>query len=132
MIEADSRSGLALTPVDRVFGFSGRLGGVSYWLIAALLAGVLLGIKSASNADTAVVRGLSYFLFIPFAWCAFAIVSKRLHDLNYSGAWALLLPVPYVGFLVAIVVGLVPGTRGANRFGPRRDSMLHPAADVVA
>lgn len=121
-----------MKPLTRAFGFDGRLGVVSYWLVVAFQIAALIGIGIARGADASLVRGLSFFLYIPLVWSAFAIVAKRLHDFNFAGAWALMLPIPYVGFLLAVVVGLVPGTRGANRFGPRGDATLHPAAESVA
>lgn len=131
-VESDILLGVALGPLARSFGFSGRLGVVSYWLIFALQIAALIGIGFAREADAPLLRVLSFLLYIPLVWSAFAIVVKRLHDFNFSGAWALMLPIPYVGFLMALAVGVVPGTRGANRFGPRGDATLHPAAESVA
>jgi uncharacterized membrane protein YhaH (DUF805 family) len=51
---------------------------------------------------------------------------RRLHDMDLSGWWVLLLRlgsiIPYAGFVVwlgsAIWFGFAPGTHGQNRFGP--------------
>jgi uncharacterized membrane protein YhaH (DUF805 family) len=54
-----------------------------------------------------------------------AVTVRRLHDRDMSGWWYLgfivLSMIPLVGFLVSIaflVVTCLPGTPGANRFGP--------------
>lgn len=48
-----------------------------------------------------------------------ALTVRRLHDLNLSGAWALLMLVPVLNFfLTSIVFLFFPGTPGENRFGP--------------
>ena len=42
----------------------------------------------------------------------------RLHDVDRSGWWSLLLAAPFVA--IAVMAGLLvwPGTAGENRFGP--------------
>jgi uncharacterized membrane protein YhaH (DUF805 family) len=69
-------------------------------------------------------------------WPLTAILSKRLHDFNFSPMWLVVVPVLVVTSLttnlvpwnllcgvVVVLIGLVPGTRGENRFGPDpRDS----------
>ena len=44
---------------------------------------------------------------------------KRCHDRGKSGWWCLLLLVPFVGLVWAIIdLGILPGTVGANEYGP--------------
>jgi uncharacterized membrane protein YhaH (DUF805 family) len=47
-----------------------------------------------------------------------AVSVRRLHDLDKSGWWLLLLLVPMIGVIVLIVFWAIEGTRGQNRFGP--------------
>jgi uncharacterized membrane protein YhaH (DUF805 family) len=42
---------------------------------------------------------------------------RRLHDQDRSGCWLLLGLIPFIGWLVLIVLFCKPGTKGANRFG---------------
>ena len=54
------------------------------------------------------------------AWPCIAISVKRLHDIDFRGWWVLVNLVPGIGSLVMLVVnGVVPGTQGPNRFGPK-------------
>ena len=53
-------------------------------------------------------------MFVP----SIAVQVRRLHDQDRSGWWVLLNLVPYLGALVLFVFMLLPGTNGANRFGP--------------
>ena len=52
-----------------------------------------------------------------------ALMVRRLHDLDRTGAWALLALLP-IGFLLPfpltglIILGAQPGTQAPNRFGP--------------
>lgn len=44
---------------------------------------------------------------------------KRCHDRDKSGWWCLLLFIPFVGLIWAIIdLGILPGTVGANQYGP--------------
>ena len=63
------------------------------------------------------------FVVIASTYCIYALCHKRLHDLGYPGYYA----VPFVlfssflgGFLIIVLIGLgvVPGQREDNRFGP--------------
>lgn len=42
---------------------------------------------------------------------------RRCHDFDKSGWFALLCFLPYVNFLAYIIIGLIPGTKGPNRYG---------------
>ena len=79
-------------------------------LKAAIIIGVILGVAAVIAL---IVAGISLDV-------------RRLHDMDLSGWWVLLLRlgsiIPYAGFVVwlgsAIWLGFAPGTQGQNRFGP--------------
>lgn len=62
-------------------------------------------------------------IVLPHAVPWAALMVRRLHDMDHSGAWALLALVPF-GFIVPfplaglVVWGTRPGTPWPNRFGP--------------
>ena len=43
---------------------------------------------------------------------------RRLHDIDKSGWWILLLIVPLANLILVIMLLTRPGTQGDNRFGP--------------
>ena len=47
-----------------------------------------------------------------------SIAVRRLHDSNRSAWWLLINFVPFVGFLIFLVMLLLPSEPKANRFGP--------------
>ncbi len=120
--------------------FSGRASRSEYWWFylayvlatIAFLIVVLSIITSATSFDEGisstpfiiiiVVGGLLMIAaFLP----AIAIQVRRFHDRNISGWWYLALfigsMIPYVGFLASIailVISVLPGTEGPNKFGP--------------
>ena len=46
---------------------------------------------------------------------------KRLHDFNCSGWLSLLLLIPIIGWIWGLLIFIIPGTKGDNRFGPAPD-----------
>ncbi len=122
-------------------GLNGRIGRLAYWLgtlavwaatgIALWLAMQLadirarsllsiphatVGVANVPAAQIVVLFGLLGLLF--FGWAGLALGVKRWHDRNKSGWWVLVGLIPVVGQLWTLVeCGLLPGTRGENRFG---------------
>jgi uncharacterized membrane protein YhaH (DUF805 family) len=47
-----------------------------------------------------------------------AVSIRRLHDLDRSGWWYLLIFIPLIGLIVLLVWYCTRGTVGSNRFGP--------------
>lgn len=116
----------------RFFSFKGRLDRRSFWVCIVLqiicsgvVASVILGVTryGESTASTPLFWVLmSVLVFLPVAISATAICAKRLHDLNMSDRWLLLLLVPPLSSFV-LLFGLIwlggwRGTAGPNRYGP--------------
>ena len=108
--------------------FSGRASRSEYWwwalfaflvwLIAMVLDVIIFpgSIRTGSYAYVGVLSGItSLALFLP----GFAISVRRLHDIDRSGWWALLLLVPIIGAIILLLFLVSSGTPGMNRFGPR-------------
>ena len=53
--------------------------------------------------------------FWPPFWSA---VVRRLHDISYGAVAAVFLIVPGLQIIVLVILGLMPGKKGLNRFGP--------------
>ena len=56
------------------------------------------------------------FLAVLVVWVILAI--RRIHDLDMSGWWVLVMLVPYLGGAAVLGMCLVKGNVGPNRFGP--------------
>jgi uncharacterized membrane protein YhaH (DUF805 family) len=124
----------------RHFYFSprGRTSRQFYWLFGALplfVLGILLGtmvLAARPYVSPLVLLVFMLGVVILAVWSGAAISIRRLHDFGVRGWWmlvafALSLAVAYFVSLLAghllsliswIVVGVVPGTRGINEFGP--------------
>ena len=105
----------------KVFTTDGRIGRVRYlgWSMGMMLLAMLAyGISAGLMLASPILGGI---LMIPLVIAAVVISVmigvQRLHDIGWSG-WLLLLNlVPLVGSVFAILMLVVPGTQGANRYG---------------
>jgi uncharacterized membrane protein YhaH (DUF805 family) len=99
--------------------FSGRASRSEYWFWTLFV--ILLSI-AAGLIDLALFRSLDFSprqslvslgLFIP----GLAVSIRRLHDLDRTGWWFLLV-FTIIGAIVLLVWNGMRGTIGPNRFGP--------------
>lgn len=117
------------------FNFKGRARRREFWFfqlglaIAYFACAIVLGMGLAiywqvaydpytSSGDMAdvmegYVRIFSLVTFIP----SLSVAARRFHDVGHSGWW-LLTCIIFVGFILAIVWGVMDGNRGANDYGP--------------
>ena len=105
----------------KVFTVNGRIGRVRYlgWSMAMILIGIVAyGIAAGLMAVSPVLGGI---LMIPVAIAAVTVSVmvgvQRLHDIGWSGWLWLLNFVPVVGSVFALLMLVVPGSQGANRYG---------------
>lgn len=112
----------------KLFGIEGRIGRLRYlaWSLAMTLVAMSIGglgmLAAYGLSDGASLLGIIGGLVAAVAVIAMLVVSiqigvKRLHDIGWSG-WLLLVNlVPVVGGVFSIIMLVVPGSTGANRFG---------------
>lgn len=104
--------------------FEGRINRAKFWAgVGVLLAAVIL----ASLIDS--LLGLTFgeggvgivYLIVALVsvYFSIALYAKRWHDRDKSGWWTLISLVPIIGAVWLLVeLGILEGTRGANRYGP--------------
>ena len=130
------------------FSVRGRTSRRFYWLFGVIppfVAGFAfgLGLFAARSHLTPIALFVAIVVGVPLVvWTSVAVLSKRSHDIGVSAwwaiaAWMISLTVGYfvserVGQLSSLLIwsalGIVPGTRGDNRFGPdpTRSPMRRP------
>ncbi len=147
-----------LLPLRRYADFEGRSRRMEYWMfqllnvivIAVLVALIFGGMPWAALSDPEAVAAdiqigalvwvggiLATLWVLATLVPGIAVVVRRLHDRDMSGWWYLGIIVasmiPLVNFFASIaflVLMVLPGTKGPNRFGP---DPLDPAqAEVFA
>lgn len=116
---------------EGLFAASGRRNRKSYLLysVLAVLALTLpFGLvflpvmMMAANSwnDTAIGLGIVVLLglALPVTISTFFVGAQRCRDFGWSG-WAILLTIiPYLGWIMALALLFIPGTKGENRYGP--------------
>jgi uncharacterized membrane protein YhaH (DUF805 family) len=101
--------------------FSGRAVRSEYWFWTLFV--VLLSIV-ANILDALIIRAgsgfspLSAIVSLGLILPGLAVSVRRLHDLDRSGWWLLLLFIPLVGAIILLVWYCMKGTEGLNQFGP--------------
>jgi uncharacterized membrane protein YhaH (DUF805 family) len=102
--------------------FSGRVGldpEFWYWFLftvmVAIVAGILDGSMFGDDESTPITLIANLVLVIP----SVAIGVRRLHDIDRSGWWYLIV-LTIIGVVLLIYWACQPGTPGPNRFGPAR------------
>jgi uncharacterized membrane protein YhaH (DUF805 family) len=98
------------------FGGRARRPEYWYWVLFGLLVGIVAGTLDAIVfGSTSQVFSLlsSLGLLLP----NLAVTVRRLHDIDRSGWWMLILLLPIIGAIVLFVFMCLRGTAGPNRFG---------------
>src|SRR5262249_41639560 len=116
--------------MNLLFGFSGRIGRLQWWLAQLAILGVLVVavvlIMMSVDPTKTEFEDLPSSVFLILAatavlaiWINVACTVKRFHDRNKSGFWFFIVFVPYIGGLWQIVeCGFLAGSPGDNNYGP--------------
>jgi uncharacterized membrane protein YhaH (DUF805 family) len=120
--------------------FDGRARRLEYWVFSGFVAAVaVLTLLLAQIGTDGGARGLRILggafltLFILASIVpSFALRIRRLHDINRTGYWILIAFLPIIGSVLLLVFSLLPGTRGANRFGPDPKAVESELSEVFA
>lgn len=107
----DVQTAVRICLTEKYATFSGRAARSEFWWFAlfAVVGNVVLGVLSAFLAAV-----FALGILLP----GIAVAVRRLHDLDRSGWWYLLVLVPVLGSLLLIFGYYIhPGTEGCNRFG---------------
>lgn len=121
-----------LLPYRRYAEFTGRSRRMEFWMFTlfTVLVGIVIGIVFGTNevetspygfmlgSNLSTTGGIISGLFnlgslIP----SIAVAVRRLHDIDRSGWWLLLIFLPILGWFVLLVFYCLSGTQGPNRFG---------------
>ena len=97
--------------------YTGRASRSAYWWFALLAAIVYVVLFALDRA----LGGFGLFLLvigmIALAVTGIPLAVRRLHDQDKSGFWYFIAFVPFIGGIWLLVLMLLEGTRGPNRFG---------------
>jgi uncharacterized membrane protein YhaH (DUF805 family) len=103
--------------------FSGRARRKEYWffflfnVIVSIVLSVIdvtVGTYSATSGVGLLSGIYGLAVIIP----SIAVGVRRMHDIDRTGWWLLIVFIPLIGVLVLLVFALLPGTAGDNKYGP--------------
>ena len=108
--------------ISNAFTYTGRASRSAYWWFAAFEVVAWIGVLILALIFNAIhVGAISVLLYVVAAIAAFLIsislTVRRLHDQDKSGFWYFIAFVPFIGGIWLLVLTLLEGTRGPNRFG---------------
>jgi uncharacterized membrane protein YhaH (DUF805 family) len=105
-------------------GYSGRISRAAYFLAGMLMMIVVvffayrMMVAQQAGGTGAMWEALFSLALLVSLWAQAALGAKRLHDLDKPGLLAALLFVPMLNFVAFVALCIMPGTPGANKFGP--------------
>lgn len=112
-----------LYPIKNQYAdFSGRTSRKQYWMfvlfsflisIAISIVESVMGLKPSGMQSGILSSIYSLAILLP----SLGLAVRRLHDLNKSGWWFLMIFVPIVGWIVLLVFLLTMGDQKDNQFG---------------
>lgn len=104
-----------------LFSFKGRISRKPYWIfnLIIFIGGMTLGLFTEVSTDINEISKPQLMFMIWIFWPSMAVQAKRWHDLDKSALWIFINFIPIIGPIWAMIEnGFIPGTPGANRFGP--------------
>lgn len=110
--------------LKRYADFRGRSRRAEYWwftlamfcwsILEQITVEVLRSVTVLGLLAALAVFVVSIALVVP----SLAVSFRRLHDIDRSAWWLLIILIPLLGLIVLLVWLATPGTPGPNRFGP--------------
>ena len=109
--------------------FQGRSSRSEYWyfILFMTLVNLVLSVVGGILGDLGLV--LSGVVMLGLLVPGLAAAVRRLHDIDRSGWWYLLVLVPLVGAIIVLIWFCKRGTDTANRFG---EPVLPAASDAAS
>lgn len=114
-------------PLRRYADFKGRSGRKEFWMFQLLPVGLFLFLVAVGFAfgggvgeGTAIGLSIALVMLAVLALIVpqLAVQVRRLHDQDRSGWLVAFNLVPYIGPIIVLILMLMEGTVGENKYGP--------------
>ncbi len=113
--------------------FSGRARRMEYWMFVlfyiifgavAVMLDNALGLTMGQYGYGPIYGIYVLAMLIP----SLAVAVRRLHDTGRSGWWILIVFIPIIGVIWLLVLMVLEGDPGENKYGPNPKAQPSPAA----
>ncbi|MBN9070587.1 MAG: DUF805 domain-containing protein [Rhizobiales bacterium] len=107
------------------FSLKGRAGRAAYFLAGLFVLIVQMfffyrvGMEVEGSPASQAWAGAFLVAVLVATWCNFALTAKRFHDFGKPTGYAAISLV--AGFILVVVLSLIKGEDGPNRYGPGPD-----------
>lgn len=112
----------------KILSAQGRLGRVRYIgysvgigilinLVVVMTGGLAAFLEGDSDTFGWLIGGVIIIFSLAALVISMLLTIQRLHDFDARGWWAVLVIVPLANILLYLVLLIMPGTQGPNRFG---------------
>lgn len=102
--------------------FSGRARRTEYWMfllfniiILTALIFIAVLINDLTNSEFSTLLPVTYILFIIIPH--FAVLVRRLHDINKSGTYWFVRFIPFIGLIWLFILLVENSSAGTNKYG---------------
>jgi uncharacterized membrane protein YhaH (DUF805 family) len=85
------------------------------FILALMIDGSMFGFNAYTSQPNMYLATWALLALIP---PAVSVTSRRAHDLGWTGWLALVAVIPYVGWVVNLILLFAPGNAGDNKYGP--------------
>ncbi len=87
------------------------------WLLFHFVISFVIAVLATAVADMFTIVAVLYGLatIVPHL----AVGARRLHDHNKSGWLQLVILIPFVGWIIVLILMVLPGNQGENKHGPQ-------------
>ncbi len=108
-----------LDPIKNQYAdFTGRATRQQFWMFTLFYVLLFIALEVVAQA-LPMLAPVSILAMIGLLLPSLAIGARRLHDHGKSGWWQLVGIIPFVGVIIFIILMVLPGDEGENRFGPK-------------
>ncbi|MFI3239485.1 MAG: DUF805 domain-containing protein [Bacteroidales bacterium] len=100
--------------------FNGRARRKEYWmfiLVYAILTILLLSLDEMLFGSIELATPISSLFALALLIPSLSVGVRRLHDIDKTGWWYLLYLIPIIGWIWLIILHIIDGTKGANKYG---------------
>jgi uncharacterized membrane protein YhaH (DUF805 family) len=106
-----------LDPLKKYADFTGRASKTEYWMFILFYTVIYIALVAIDYATGMGVLSLIYSLALLVP--SVSVATRRLHDIDRSGWWQLIVLIPLIGIIVILVFMAQDSDPETNQYGEK-------------